>query len=41
MTPTRCCARSEDFFRLNYLAGAGGSKVKSFAGPLMGENGGD
>jgi len=32
---------SEDFFRLNYLAGADGSKVKSFAGPLMGENGGD
>jgi hypothetical protein len=32
---------SEDFFRLNYLAGANGSKVKSFAGPLMGENGGD
>lgn len=32
---------SEDFFRLSYLAGAGGSKVKSFAGPLMGENGGD
>ena len=32
---------SEDFFRLNYLAGAAGSKVKSFAGPLMGENGGD
>jgi hypothetical protein len=32
---------SEDFFRLSYLAGANGSKVKSFAGPLMGENGGD
>ncbi|MDX6623139.1 MAG: hypothetical protein QOE75_1071 [Solirubrobacterales bacterium] len=32
---------SEDFFRLSYLAAAGGAKVKSFAGPLMGENGGD
>lgn len=32
---------SEDFFRLNYLAGAGSAKVKSFAAPLMGENGGD
>jgi hypothetical protein len=32
---------SEDFFRLSYLAGADGSKVKSFAGPLLGENGGD
>lgn len=32
---------SEDFFRLSYLAGANGTKVKSFAGPLMGENGGD
>lgn len=31
----------EDFFRLNYLAGAAPKKVKSFAGPLMGENGGD
>lgn len=31
----------EDIFRLNYLAGAGSAKVKSFAGPLLGENGGD
>lgn len=31
----------EDFFRLDYLAGAAGAKVKSFAGPLLGENGGD
>ncbi|MGE0068484.1 MAG: hypothetical protein AB7T48_14155, partial [Solirubrobacterales bacterium] len=32
---------TEDIFRLNYLAGAAPAKVKSFAAPLLGENGGD
>lgn len=31
----------EDFFRFKYLAGAAPAKVKSFAGPLLGENAGD
>ncbi len=32
---------TEDIFRLKYLAGAAPAKVKSFAAPLLGENGGD
>lgn len=31
----------EDIFQLDYLAGAGGAKVRSFAPALLGQNGGD
>lgn len=31
----------EDIFQLDYLAGAGGTKVRSFAPALLGQNGGD
>jgi hypothetical protein len=40
-TPNSLLKSTEDLFGLAYLEGAKPSKVKSFAAPLLGENGGD